>query len=516
MRSRLFPVVFMVALATGISVAPGCDSNVGLGGIIARPSGTAPTSAKAQAERGALTVSIGGDFSVLRSIQATIADIDHVTIGVTASGSAEVSKTLTRTQLADGATSASATFDSLAIGPASVSVKVYDAASSVIGSTAGAADIIVAQTAVLNLSLQLNPTYVIASGSLVASVSITDGPIVYVSPSPSPTATPSAYSVTTYAGTSLGYQDGSLQEAKFNQPAGLAVDATGTIYVSEYGGNRIRKIQDGVVSTLAGSGQDGHSDGQGTAASFLHPQGLAVDSHGFVYVADRINCLIRKISPAGQVTTVAGTYGSGFVDGASSSAKFSSPTNLAVDASGNVYVSDSGNYCIRKITSSGVVSTVAGVGQSWLRDGIGTDAGFLSPAGLVLGTNGTLFVGDSGIRTVIPVSREVTTIAGGPGSGGFADGVGSQVKLRTPSSLAQLPNGTIVFADPLNHAIRMLTPQGAVTTIAGTGSQGSLDGTGDVASFSDPEAVAVDKQGRLLVADTGNCRIRLISGLPSN
>jgi len=197
---------------------------------------------------------------------------------------------------------------------------------------------------------------------------------------------------TTIAGTgSAGYNNGVGTAASFNQPLGAVVDASGNIYVTDVGNEVIRKIApNGSVSTFAGTGTPGSSDGTGTGASFYHPVGMCIDASGNIYVADEDNNMIRKITPAGVVTTLAGQTSAGWVDGAPSVAKFNLPCGVAVDASGNVYVADNNNNRIRKITPSGTVSTLAGSGSAAYADGQGIAASFNQPFSVAIDNSGTL------------------------------------------------------------------------------------------------------------------------------
>ena len=205
--------------------------------------------------------------------------------------------------------------------------------------------------------------------------------------------------VTTLAGSSQGYLDGTGSSAKFKGPAGVAVDSAGTVYVVDLVDQRIRKITPaGVVTTLAGSGTVGFADGTGSAAQFYYPRGVAVDSSGTVYVGDTSSNRIRKITPAGVVTTLAGSgtgeYGS--VDGTGGAAKFHNPWGVAVDSSGTVYVADANiNQRIRKITSAGVVTTLAGSGTYGFADGMGSAAQFDGPFGVAINSSGTVYVADT-------------------------------------------------------------------------------------------------------------------------
>jgi hypothetical protein len=189
----------------------------------------------------------------------------------------------------------------------------------------------------------------------------------------------------------------------FYQPVGIAIDATGNLYVGDYFNNAIRKVtQAGVVTTLAGSGAIGSDDGTGSAASFSGPKGVAVDGAGIIYVADSGNNTIRKVTPAGVVTTLAGTAGAtGSADGTGSAAQFSNPSGVAADAVGNVYVADSYNEIIRKVTAAGVVTTLAGLsGIEGSADGRGSDAHFAGPVGIALDNAGNVYVADGNNDTI--------------------------------------------------------------------------------------------------------------------
>ena len=214
-----------------------------------------------------------------------------------------------------------------------------------------------------------------------------------------------------------------------------------------------------VVSTFAGSGVVGSADGAGILASFRDPTGVAVDSNGNVYVAEPWNCLIRKISPSGVVTTLAGVGStSGHTDGNGPQALFSGPSGLAVDSSGTVYVADTWNNLIRKITPGGEVTTWAGSVQGYA-DGTGANASFFGPSGLAVDSNGNVYVADAWnhlIRKITP-SGVVTTLAGTARVGGYEDGIGTQASFSGPTGLAIDRSGNLYVADPGNHVIRKIT-----------------------------------------------------------
>jgi secreted PhoX family phosphatase len=281
----------------------------------------------------------------------------------------------------------------------------------------------------------------------------------------------------------------------------------------------------GVVTTLAGlAGSSGSADGTGSAARFNAPVGVAVDSAGNVYVADDNNSTIRKVTPAGVVTTLAGLAGSfGSADGTGSAARFQFPHGVAVDSADNVYVADGENNTIRKVTPAGVVTTLAGLaGSSGSADGTGSAARFAFPDGVAVDSATNVYVTDTDnqtIRKVTPAGM-VTTLAGnasitnqyGSVVGGSADGTGSAARFNGPDGVAVDSAGNLYVADQNNNTIRKVTPVGTnwvVRTLAGVaGPYGSADGTGSAARFSNPFGVAVDGAGNLYVADSSNNTIR--------
>jgi len=342
--------------------------------------------------------------------------------------------------------------------------------------------------------------------------------------------------VTTLAGLagSSGSADGTGSAARFSvyhgggyPGGGVAVDSAGNVYVADAGNDTIRKISPaGVVTTLAGlAGSSGSADGSGSAVRFGYPAGVAADSAGNVYVADFANHTIRKVSPDGVVTTLAGQAGSpGSADGTGSAAQFYYPNGVAVDSAGNVYVADTGNNAIRMVSPAGVVTTLAGLGglqNQGTADGTGSAARFDWPYGVAADSAGNVYVADSGNNTIRKVSPAgvVTTLAGLAPSSGSADGIGSAARFDYPTGVAADSAGNAYVADSRNHTIRLVSPAGVVTTLAGlAGSSGSADGTGSAARFSlsninygSGACLAVDSAGTMYVADTGNNTIRKVS-----
>lgn len=336
-------------------------------------------------------------------------------------------------------------------------------------------------------------------------------------PSLSPTNTGGlvTYGVTaSFAGSGeLGWNDGSAAATSFDRPKGVASDAEGNIYVADTYNNKIRKITPtGTVSTLAGSGIAGMADASGAVASFNLPSAVAVDAAGNVYVADTNNHKIRKITPQGAVTTLAGSGIAGSANGTGAAARFYSPQGIAVDASGNIYVADTYNNKIRKITPSREVSTLAGTGSLGYQDGYSSSSRFYSPYGVAVDASGTVYVADTynnRIRKITPEGM-VSTLAGS-GTKDDADGKGKLAGFNYPKAVAIDAAGTLFVADGDNYKIRQINPEGQVSTLAGSGLKGSADGTGGAASFYSPSAVAIDAIGSVYVADTDINKIRKIN-----
>ncbi len=324
--------------------------------------------------------------------------------------------------------------------------------------------------------------------------------------------------VTTWIGSPprAGAADGSGSAGLFNGPYGVAVDSSRNVYVADTFNQTIRKISaNGTVSVLAGlAGIAGFVDATGSAARFNYPYGVAVDAAGNVYVADKNNNAIRKISAAGVVTTLAGSSSGspGYADGTGTAARFLSPYGVAVDSSGNVYVADYGSSTIRKITSAGAVTTLAGQAFAFAStDGTGATARFFGPASIALDASGNLFVADAGNSAIrkITAAGVVTTLAGQAGISGNKDGVGTAAQFTAPAAVAVDGSGNVFVVDFTSNVIRMITSAGVVKTVAGTPNvRGSDDGVGAAAQFADPTGIAVDSFGTLYVVDSSNDLIR--------
>ena len=273
------------------------------------------------------------------------------------------------------------------------------------------------------------------------------------------------------------------------------------------------------LSLLAGAaGGSGSLDGLQGAAGFLGPSGLALDGSGYLLVADTWNSTIRRVSPGGRVSTLAGqAEADGDQDGRGAAARFKWPEGIAVDGStGVIYVADTGNDAIRSIARNGDVSTIAGAaGQRGCADGLGPAARFDEPRGLAVGADGTLYVADSGnhlIRRISPTDGSVTTLAGTAGTWGFQDGAGTSAQFGYPWGLALDAEQNLLVADTFNNAIRRISG-GVVTTLAGGPDRhGSRDGTLATACFDYPMAIVARPDGSLLVCDSGDGRIRTVDG----
>ncbi len=316
-----------------------------------------------------------------------------------------------------------------------------------------------------------------------------------------------------------GYLDGQGTAAIFNQPMGIVVDAGGNLFVADYNNHAIRRIDPaGNVTTFAGHGAlAGHTDATGTDAFLFWPVGLAIDGNSNLYVSEWGNSILRKITPGAVVTTLAGTALSpGSADGTGSAARFNQPAGMCFDPAGNLLLADSGNHTIRRVTPAGVVTTPFGqAGIAGFLDARNNEALFTSPNGVVARPGGIPLVFDTGndlIRS-ISVDGVVTTLAGTPVRAGSTDGDLFHALFSMPQGLAMGPGGNIYVADTGNHTVRKISPDGQVTTIAGlAGVAGGTDGASG-GTFNAPQALTVDGSGNVYVADTGNHTIRVISPL---
>jgi sugar lactone lactonase YvrE len=328
-----------------------------------------------------------------------------------------------------------------------------------------------------------------------------------------------AQTVTTLAGSSAGSVDGTGSAAAFNTPWGLVTDASGNVYVADEMNNRIRKITPaGVVTTFAG-GTAGYLDGNATTAKFNRPKGLAIDNSGNIFVVDQSNHKIRKITPTGDVTTFAGSV-QGFVNGNGTTARFNFPEGIVIDSNGNLFVVDASNYAIRKITPSGDVTVFAGAGTSGFNDGTGAGAKFNIIKGIAINTStNDLYVTDGHRIRKITSAAVVTSFAGATTSG-FTNGTLAAARFNWPEGIAVATNGVVYVVDTINCVLREITTAGVVSTFVGNinGIAGSANGTGTAASFYGPTGICFDAAGNIYISDSTNHRIRKIdmSALSNN
>ncbi len=324
--------------------------------------------------------------------------------------------------------------------------------------------------------------------------------------------TPS-FKISTFAGnyTSGFSGDGSgASSAELASPFAVAVDKSGNVYIADQFNNRIRKVSGGTISTVAGNGTSGYTgDGAAaTSAELSNPQGIAVDSSGNLYIADTSNCVVRKVTSSGTISTIAGNFtnGCGYAgDGAAgTAAMLNHPTGLVLDAKGNViYFADSSNNIVRVVTTDGNINTYAGnfgAGIGFTGDGgPATSARMNNPEGLALDSSGNLYVADGNnnrIRVVSAATGTITTVAGSSTLGGYSGdgGVATKAKLNTPKGVTLDSVGNIYIADVYNARIRVVSPAGIISTVAGNGSTGA-GGDGQpatTASLYFPSGVAVD------------------------
>lgn len=325
-----------------------------------------------------------------------------------------------------------------------------------------------------------------------------------------------ATAVTIAGSGSSGNKNGTTPtQSSFASPGAIAFDSEGNYYIADYSNNEIRKITSaGVTSTFAGNGTSGAANGTGTAASFKGPHGLACDAQGNIYVCDRGNNLIRKITPAGVVSTFAGSGNYGSADGQGVAASFSSPTAIAADATGNLYVAD-GSRKVRKISPTGLVSTLAGSGNNGNADGSGVAASFSELAGIALDLSGDVYVTDyyyGNIRKITPAGK-VTTITDNYYLSGYHDGAGKAVFFKGLSGITIDAHGTIYVSEAIENNISRVTLGGLVTYITGAPNPyyQTIDGVPGVATFNSPVALVNDGVSNLYVVDEGDDVVRKLN-----
>ncbi|MCY4437437.1 MAG: NHL repeat-containing protein [Chloroflexi bacterium] len=331
--------------------------------------------------------------------------------------------------------------------------------------------------------------------------------------------------ITTIAGNGVAGgsgDNGPATRATLNTPASLAIDAAGNVFVADAFNHRIRKISpSGDITTLVGTGEAG-ADGDGGPAADARlrlPLGVAVDSAGTLYIADTYNHRIRKVTSEGIISTIAGTGVSGFSGdgGPGAAALLASPTGIAVASDGTLYIADTRNHRVRKLTVDGTITTVAGTGAAGYNGdgGPATLARLNNPRGVTVSADGKLYIVDRENRRIRMVDADglISTIAGTGSSGFNGDrGQATQATLRAPYGIAVDPQGNLFIADTFNHRVRKVTPDGSISTVAGS-DQFGFSGDGWAAGFATlhyPLGLAVDIAGNLYVADSFNHRIRKV------
>jgi sugar lactone lactonase YvrE len=321
--------------------------------------------------------------------------------------------------------------------------------------------------------------------------------------------------ITTIAGKiEKGLKDGPALSALFYKPIRLSQKSDGSIVVADIYNNAIRTLgSDGIVTTICGTGKLGSTDGPAKRSLLSHPHAVAVGLDGKVYIGEASGRKLRVIDLAGNLLTLAGSGEKGYQDGKGTEALFNTILSIAVDLDGNILACDIANNRIRKITTDGLVTTIAGTGAWGYKDGKASEAEFLMPMDLCVDKKGNIYIADIGNHCIrkIDSNNVVTTIAGKAGVVGYVDGEGNNALFYQPHGIAVNEKGEIFVADLLNHAIRKITPEGFVTTLAGTREIGFKDGEGKNARFNRPGGVMVYREGSIIVADIDNNTLRKIT-----
>lgn len=316
---------------------------------------------------------------------------------------------------------------------------------------------------------------------------------------------------------------GPATSAELREPYGLALDKSGNLYIADRGNHNIRRVaRNGIITTVAGNGTGGYSGdgGPATSAQLSQPLDLDFDAEGNVFIVDSGNHRIRKIATTGTITTVVGSGISGYAGdgGPATSAELSQPYGVAVDAEGNLFVADTFNHRIRKVSGNGIIRTIAGNGTSRYSGdgGSATNAQISQPQGVAVDSVGTLYIADPDNHCVRKVDADgiITTFAGNGIPGFKGDGgPATEAQLSTPRNVAVDSEGNVYIAEFGNHRIRKVATNGIITTVAGSGVPGYL-GDGGLATSArlfQPFGIAVDANGNLYIADTANLRIRKVT-----
>ncbi|HEY6161373.1 MAG TPA: T9SS type A sorting domain-containing protein [Bacteroidia bacterium] len=316
--------------------------------------------------------------------------------------------------------------------------------------------------------------------------------------------------------------NGPATSARFLYPYGLALDASGNLYIADNGNNCIRKIDvNGIITTVAGTGAQGYSgdNGPATSATFYYPYDVAVDAAGNIFICDYGNSVIRKVDVNGMITTVAGTGVAGFSGdgGLAVNAKLDRPVGVDLDANGNMYISDGYNNRVRKVDALGIITTFAGTGvMGYTGDGGPADsATFKYPYSVAFDQSGNVYISDGLNNCVrkVDVNNIITTFAG-TGSGGYTGdgGPADQARLYSPQGISMDQDGNLFIVDRNNHVIRKVDASGMISTYAGTGVSGfSGDGGfANLAQLRQPYGIEVGPGGYVFIADQWNQRIRQV------
>ena len=345
------------------------------------------------------------------------------------------------------------------------------------------------------------------------------------------------YTITTFAGNGTSGFSGDGQPANtavLSSPFAVAVDSAGNLYIVDNGNQRIRKVTNGTINTVAGNGTsgfagDGIAGGAATSGEIRDPSGVAVDSSGNLYIADTNNSLIRKVSSSGTITTFAGNVnsGPGYVDNAVATlGQLAFPSSVAVDASGNVYISESlagggsgiGNNRIRKVSTSGALTTIAnniGAVGSFGDGGPATAARLNNPLGIAVDKAGNLYIADTGNHKIRMIANGIISTVAGTGTPSFSGdgGPAKSAQLNNPTGVSVDAAGNLYIADNRNFRIRMVSTSGIITTIAGKAVSGYTGDGGPAtsATLKFPTGTAVDSAGNVYVADNQNNAIRLLT-----
>jgi len=317
--------------------------------------------------------------------------------------------------------------------------------------------------------------------------------------------------ITTFSGGPSGFQDGNIDTAKYNAPMHIAVGGGGVLYVTDHSNHRVRKVANKLVTTVAGAGKAGYLDGAGSSAQFAYPTGIIARADGSLLIADRNNWRLRAIAKDGTVTTVAGSGTKGYQDGFPTSAKLGDIYDICARPDGVIALADTTYHRVRSLEKNGNIGTLAGSGSSGHQDGPVASAKFASPRGVACGAGGSIYVADTSGHRIRRVRAGVVTSIAGSGSAAFTDGIGSAAAFHTPNDVAVNRLGEIYVADSVNRRLRLISPKGQVTTVAGNGTDAVADGFGFAASFRYVSGLAMTASGDVLIADTAGHQLRKLT-----